>query len=280
MTLLQPAKTACRAVPASVQTLGLISFINSLPVTYPLAQKAVNLEAKLLFDTPAGLNARFLNGQLTVGSMSAFFYLQQERFCLADGLSISAAGPVGSVLFFSKVEPRALCGQTVLLPDSSASAANLLKILLGEHYGVEPVYEVSADPDLEPGEASAALLIGDGALACDRKWAGRYLRIDLGQWWMDSYQLPMVFGVWAAEQDWVNKNPAAWEKMVAALNEAKELGTGELLPAVLDEAERRTGLARDVLVHYFSRQLDFNLEEAHRQGLALYGRLARKWGLL
>ncbi|NJL71651.1 MAG: hypothetical protein HC888_08530 [Candidatus Competibacteraceae bacterium] len=51
-------------------------------------------------------------------------------------------------------------------------------------------------------------------------------------------------------------------------------------PAVLAEAERRTGLSRQILDAYFRRQLDFDFSGEHEKALLLFQQLACNHGLL
>ena len=88
----------------SLPQLGLINYVNSLPVVLPIAQEMITLRATIHHGTPAQLNEGYLQGSLDLGAMSAFFYLQQGGLTLMPHLSISSNGPVGSVLFFFKVD--------------------------------------------------------------------------------------------------------------------------------------------------------------------------------
>src|SRR5258707_999784 len=112
-------------------------------------------------------------------------------------------------------------------------------------------------PVLEDKNLDAVLVIGDRALLVDEAWSKQYHRYDLGQWWHDTFNLPMVFGVFAVRTDWFVANnsktsePALVEKLGAGLANAAKLGLNDYFTLVLNEAEARTGLARGRLEQYY-----------------------------
>ncbi len=268
--------SACEPLPCR---LGQISFMNSLPVVLPIERGYVPLDAEVVLASPARLNALFAQGALDIGAMSSFYYLSQDNLTLVPGLSISCLGPVGSVLFFARVSPPELSGKKILVSSQSATSVNLLKILLLEHYGVEPLFIACDEPDLVLADVSGALIIGDRALGLDEVWEGRFYRQDLGQWWHETYDLPMVFGLWAARSEWVEGNPEKFEEISAALVLAKKLGLSELFASVLSESGRRSGLSQSRLEGYFRGQLNFELSQGHFSGLSLYRSLCAKYNL-
>lgn len=266
--------------PATTR-LGQISFINSLPIVVPLEKHYVPVNATTYSADPAALNRRVLRGELDVSAMSSFFYLQKAKeLSLVPSISISCVGPVGSVLFFAKEEPANLNGKIIQTSSSSATSVNLLQVLLAEQFGVRPKIIATPEPDMTKPEVAGALLIGDQALSLNEKWAGNYLTIDLGQWWMQKFHLPMVFGVWAARNDWKQERPFEFDRMVDALTRAKNLGLGHRFNEVIDEATKRSGLTRGELTIYYKRLLNFDYTERHAAGLETYKKLCEKHGLL
>lgn len=265
----------------AITRLGQISFINSLPIVIPFERNYIPVSATTYSGDPASLNRRVLRGELDVSAMSSFFYLQkQKELSLVPNISISCLGPVGSVLFFSKEEPAKLHGKIIQTSSSSATSVNLLSVLLAEQFGVRPKFIASPEPDLDKPEVAGALLIGDQALSQGESWSGRYLRIDLGQWWMQQFHFPMVFGVWAARNDWRQERPFEFDRIADALVRAKNLGLGPRFNEIIDEAAKRSGLARGELTIYYKRQLNFDFTERHAAGLDLYRKLCEKHGLL
>lgn len=281
MSLAAPSVTSVAAVSSQLPRLGQISYINCLPMAIPMELGYVDVACRTVYAIPSELNQSYAEGALDLGVMSSFFYLTHDRLEIIPELSISADGQVGSVLFFCKDDPGKLNGRKVKVPADSATSVNLLRILLKEQFAVEPELVVDTDPNFNDCETMGALLIGDRALAADTRWAtGDLHRKDLGEWWRTHTGLPMVFAVWAARSDWSTENPSQFLAIGDALRESIDLGLSGLLPQVIDEAEKRTGLTADRLRHYYRRELNFQLTEQHKSSLELFRKLCCVHGLM
>lgn len=272
----EPAAT-CRPT-----RMGQFSFINSLPIVLPFERGAIELDAEVTLEPPSRLNKLIGDGALDVSAMSSFGFIGRNDLAFIPHVSISCTGAVGSVLLFSKhsLEELAQPNRLVVASAQSASSVNLLKVLMMESFGSMPTVASDGNPELDVDAIDGVLVIGDHALEVDTTWSMRYLRIDMGDWWWRRYHLPMVFGLWAARMDWIEKNPSAYATISDALRRSKNLGLTEYFNDVLDEAEQRTGLARTRLQHYYQTQLNFDLTPNHLEGLKLYQTLAEKHGLL
>ncbi|MBI4533269.1 MAG: menaquinone biosynthesis protein [Candidatus Melainabacteria bacterium] len=272
--------TAAAALAPERPRLGQISFINSLPVVFPIEQGQVELAANVVYGTPSMLNDAYVQGSLDIGAMSSFCYLSEGCFELVPNLSISSEGAVGSVLFFSKVSPDKLGGVRIAVPAASATSVNLLKILLLEQLGLMPEFVVEEAPNLEDPLVSGALVIGDLALEVDGVWSNKYWRADLGQWWLSQTGLPMVFGLWAARSNWVKANYESFSLISQQLLASKQMGLTTLLPMIITAACARGKLSAQRVKRYFQQQLCFELGTRHFEGLELFRRLCSKYGLL
>lgn len=280
---------------------GQIDFVNCLPITLPfLKNMPGNLE--LAMDTPGDLNRAYERGELDLGAMSAHFYLEDGGFKLFDQLCIASRGAVGSVLFFSKKPLAELKGARIALSKSSATSNNLVKVLLAEEFGqgcdgsksgngsgiellnsIDFVTGIDAWPTDEAFDG--CVIIGDRALQADQEVANselsdKFVRRDMGQWWFERFQLPMVFGVWAARKSWVAANQDDFETLNRFLHESLVLGLSSDYSEVLAEAGRRTQLSKDELDSYFTKELDYSFSPAHAEGLELFRQLCLKYLLL
>ncbi|HEY9733976.1 MAG TPA: menaquinone biosynthesis protein [Drouetiella sp.] len=256
--------------------LGQINFINSLPVTVPMLRHCDEIKARIIFGTPSELNKQYAQNKLDLGAMSSFFYLESSDMQLLPELSISSIGAVGSVLFFSKKDPKKLDKCKIAVPMSSATSINLLRVLLLEQFGVEPVLVTAAAPDLDRSNLDGALVIGDRALLVDPDWTSKFQRWDMGAWWHETCNLPMTFGVWAAKVGWVEKNPETFSDICAALVRARQEGLTTALEQVIAESMERLPLSHDRLHQYFTEELNFEFTPAHKEGLELYRSLCQK----
>jgi len=263
--------------------LGLINYINSLPIVLPILQNLVAVDADIIFGEPTKLNRLFAEGKLEFGAMSAFAFLEQSKdLQLIPTISISSQIAVSSVLLFSKKPIENSLPNKICIPTGSATSVNAMSLLLNEHGTKKPVLIISQKPDLENDDFDAALVIGDRALLVDESWSKKYNRYDLGQWWYETFNLPMVFGVFAAKTSWFNTNNQEnlLEQIGANLAKAAVLGLNEFFPLVLSEAERKTGLSRERLRQYFKRDLDFSWTTKHQESLNKYELLCIKNGIL
>ncbi len=256
--------------------LGQINFINSLPVVVPMLRHCDEIKARIILGTPAELNRQYAHNKLDLGAMSSFFYLESSDMQLLPDLSISSIGAVGSVLFFSKKDPKELGNCRIAVPMSSATSINLLRVLLLEQFGVEPILVNAAAPDLDRSNLDGALVIGDRALLVDPDWSGKFQRWDMGAWWFENYHLPMTFGVWAAKTKWVESNPELFAEISSALVRARQEGLSTDLEQVIEQSMERLPLGHDRLHKYFTEELNFEFSPAHRKGLDLYRDLCRK----
>lgn len=246
--------------------LGVLSYINSMPLTYGLESKAVPFEGEVVRAEPAALNTLADSGLLDVTPVSSVQFLRCHRdYQLVPGVCLAAVGEVQSVRLFSQIPIEQLAGRPVAITSASATSRVLLQILVP---GVIPV-ELRGEPALTC-ELPATLLIGDRAL-----WPVEQAEhvLDLGEAWSRRTGLPMVFAVWlAARRTLCGESPAEILERSRAWGEThREL--------ILEEAARRTGHSRARLERYFGA-LTYRLDESALAGLAEFYRQGAALGLL
>ena len=140
--------------------VGHITYANCAPFFHHLAD--CGFAGRIVPGVPAELNGRLAAGSIDVSPSSSFEYARHWRdYLLLPGLSISAAGPVRSVLLFADRPPEALEGAEIALTGESATSVNLLRVLLREFYGLQRVRFAVPDGPVEPLVAAGrpALLI-------------------------------------------------------------------------------------------------------------------------
>lgn len=275
--------------PAGLR-LGHLDFLNAFPVyagLRALARAEAGEAGPFRFrlagrgGDPVALDRQLAAGSLHIAPVSSIALARRaDLYEAAPGISISSAGPVGSVILFSRLPVEELAGLVVALPRNSATSAALVQVLARWHWGVQPRFlpwPGASDLPAMLAAADAALLIGDQALLGRFRYPGLH-QVDLGEAWWAFCGEPMVFAVWAWRRGWAAAEPAAAAWAGARLREAQTVGMAAL-PRWLPRLARRTGLPGGVLEGYFSRCLDYGFEERHRRGLALYLSLAREAGL-
>lgn len=188
--------------------IGMVNFINTAPLYEVWLQTVRRADWQVTEAPPTVLNRMLHENELDLGFVSSQEYaLHPDEYRILSDLSISATGPVGSVLLFSEVPCAQLEGRLVLLSSQSQTSVSLVKIILEEFYQVLPRYRVGPLAEIGALEKPAAVLaIGDEALRLAAE--GRYpFRLDLGEAWQAKTGLPFVFAVWAVREEFCRTAP-------------------------------------------------------------------------
>lgn len=260
--------------------VGAISFINTIPI-YSAYQPPEG--STLFFDVPASLNAKIRAGSLELSPVSSACYLREKsRLVMLEDLSVSSWGAVESVIFLSRTpwgdgllrEPR------IFIPNDSETSvlllAHLLESATGENFLERfHLYEAARYEETLQQHGNA-LVIGDHALFVQAAIkAGRlpgFYCYDLSSLWKEQTGLPFVFAVWTARQEWADAHPAQLAAINQALCSAREhfYGHKGAFEAGLRLAQERSGLSRETLERYYRQCLNYQLDHAHHQSLALF----------
>ncbi|GAA3405194.1 menaquinone biosynthesis protein [Paenibacillus hodogayensis] len=263
----------------SLIRIGKINYTNVWPIYHHFPHERFGTDLEWIGQVPTGLNRAMLAGEVDMGAISSFAYGESHsRYELFPELSVSAKGKVNSLLIFHKKPLEQLDGCTVMLPTTSATTVNLLKIILARFVGVTPRY-VYAAPSLDTmmKHADAALLIGDDAIRAS--WSETpYQVTDMGELWYKYTEHWMTFAVWAVRKETI----AAYPGLVAAIHEAflQSKAAGERDPeSIIRRAQMDIGGTLDYWRYYF-RNLSHDFGPEQRKGLSLYFRYANELGLL
>ncbi len=117
--------------------VGAVSYLNTKPLVYGFENGGMKNEVDLVFDYPANIARMLLNDEVDVGLVPvAIIPLLKEHYIISD-FCIGASHPVASVCLFSDVPLQEI--KEVLVDYQSRTSAALLKILLKEHWKIEPV---------------------------------------------------------------------------------------------------------------------------------------------
>lgn len=251
---------------------------NMLPMFYFLDRSNPKLE--FVNGVPAAHNRLMAEGKLDMAPISAFSFGQHwGKYSLLADLSVSAKGPFGSLLLFSKFELPELDGRSVALTNTSASTVNMLKIILDCFYHIKPVFK-TMPPKLDAmlAEADAALLIADEALAGLARNNNELLVYDVSQEWEKHTGLSMTFAVWTVSNSALEKFPAGVDYVHKLLLESKQKGLANV-DKIIDYCITNLGHDPKFWSVYFS-QLRYGLEPELLQGLNTYFRYCVDLGLL
>ncbi|NOZ73172.1 MAG: menaquinone biosynthesis protein, partial [Chloroflexi bacterium] len=259
-------------------TIGIIDYLNVEPMYYRLQERLAGQPVAFRRGVPSELNRALARGEIDLAPISAIAAAEMaDEVAILPDLSIATNGAVKTVLLFSwMADPRELDDVRIALSNESATSVELVKILARHFWKVQPRYSVESQ-DLENmlRRASAALLIGDGALvesAHRRAIPGRGQphAFDLGDEWLKWTGLPFVFALWAARRQALPLIDKL--DIVPALYESKAEGLAHI-PQIARAYAPRLGLPLGVLTKYLY-DLRYDLTERDRAGLLTYFRLA------
>ena len=152
---------------------------------------------------------------------------------------------------------------------SSQTSVGLLRILLREKFGLDPVFEDAA-PDLDAmlHQADAALLIGDPVLPLVEEDASSDRRsLDLGQEWLDLTGHAFVFAFWAGRKSCLE--PVEVDRLIAA----RRAGEARYADIAVDFQSQRTG-SSELYERYLRDHIQYDMGPGAVSGLEEFFRLA------
>jgi chorismate dehydratase len=174
---------------STIVRIGQIPYLNCEPFFHGLALDSIELCPM----PPSAMGPLAQAEELDAAPFSLVqsFDLRDMYEPLGD-MGISVKGPVRSILFYSHVLITELSGAVVGVTQESATAVQLMKLLLEQCNEVHPREYVG----LESAGQDAFLLIGDEALVTHDSVEGFPYRYDLADEWLKWKGLPFVFAVW------------------------------------------------------------------------------------
>jgi chorismate dehydratase len=247
--------------------IGAVSYLNTKPLVYGLAQRAP--QAELVFDLPSRLADRLTAGELDVALIPSVEYFQNPSYSIVSDACIGCRGAVLSVKLLFRTPPSKV--RTLALDEGSRTSAALSRILLSERFGLDPVRQpFPLGMPLEATSADAVLMIGDRAIHPPQ---GEFVEIwDLGEEWCRWSETSFVFAAWVARAG-VDLNG-----LELALNEARDEGVEHLAEIAAAEAQQ-VDLSTEQVLDYFRDNLYFFLGPREQRGLELFYRHASELGL-
>jgi chorismate dehydratase len=244
-----------------VPRLGCVKYLNARPLVR-------GWTGEIVCDHPAALCRLLAAGELDVALVSSFEFLRNPIYRIVDRVAIASAGPVYSVMVAMQTgsEP----GQIEIDP-ASATGVSLLRILLLERGWDFAPLPIPADKLSPLQDGRARFLIGDQAIRFRQKFGATYTYWDLGAAWHAMTGLPFVFALWLMRPE-VTEAAALSER----LRTLRDSNLADLDRLIAEENDFDRTFCRT----YFQDHLRFDLGEKEKEGLALFGRLCVKHGLL
>jgi len=234
--------------------VGAVSYLNTRPFLYGIANSGLMDEINLIEDYPAIIAEKLLNDEIDVGLIPVAMIPLLKEAHIISNYCIGTEGEVASVAIFSEVPMDQI--DTLILDYQSRTSVNLAKILLKEYWKKEVIFE-QATPDFieKIRGTTAAVVIGDRALVQIKKSAFMY---DLGAAWKSYTGLPFVFATWVS-------NKALDTHFIDIFDKANAYGVNhisEVLNAIVyNEYD---------LNYYYTKNLSYTLTDEKRKGLNLF----------
>ena len=176
--------------------VGAVSYLNTKPLIYGFEKGMMKEEVELVMDYPANIASMLLNDEIDIGLVPVAVLPALKEYHLISDYCIACDGEVASVCLFSEVPINEI--ETILLDYQSKTSVALLKILLKDHWNINPkLVDTSSGYELSIKNTTAGLVIGDRALAQRNKSKFSY---DLGLAWKELTGLPFVFAVWVSNK--------------------------------------------------------------------------------
>ncbi|WP_245555042.1 menaquinone biosynthetic enzyme MqnA/MqnD family protein [Geopsychrobacter electrodiphilus] len=258
--------------------VGYIPYLNCVPFFHYLAE--LGFSGSIITGVPTALNHMLQIGEIDISPSSSFEYGQNYHdYVLLPGHSISACGPVKSVLLFSPCPLDKLQNYKIAVTGDSATSINLLRILLREYVGIRRVDDFVPTTAVESliAEKKPGLLIGDRAMVQAMNLPEGMHCFDLGELWLYYTGLPFVFALWILRRQSVQRLKSEVLDLQRLLGESIGKALGDLAGLALKHGASPEELP--FLVNYW-QTIDYSLSPKHLQGLELYYRLCLKYKYL
>ena len=253
-----------------VPRIAASSYLNTAPLIwsflYGSKQGAVEL---FTHQAPARCAEMLASGEVDAALVPVIEYQRIADIAIVPDVCVGSRSAVRSVVIASKLNNLKKV-KRVALDDSSRTSVALVKIIFVEFLGIEPKWQISR-PDLRSmlEHNDAALIIGDPAMKIPRD---KFRVFDLATLWHDFTGLGFVFAMWMAGTNRAGRIQSIDFKAV------RDEGLAHL-DKIAARHEKQTGLSRDEIKNYLTRNIAFQMDDGMKQGLELYFELAQRHGL-
>lgn len=234
--------------------VGAVSYLNTKPLIYGFVKGMMKDQIDLRIDFPSKIAAMLLNDQIDVGLVPVAIIPEMKEHHIISDYCIGSNGAVASVCLFSEVPLDKI--EKILLDYQSRTSVELLKILARQYWKIDPVFEqTTGEYQSKISATTAALVIGDRAL--EQRKISRFI-YDLGLEWKNFTGLPFLYAAWVS-------NKKLDKDFIKAFNEANALGLNNLTDVI-----KENPLPSFDLNYYYTKCIDFNLDEDKRAAMELF----------
>jgi chorismate dehydratase len=234
--------------------VGAVSYLNTKPLIYGFEQGIMADDIELIFDYPANIARKLLHNEIDLGLVPVAVLPTMKGYHIISDYCIGCTGTVASVCLFSDVPLHQI--EEVMLDYQSRTSVALLKILLKQHWKINPMLTAAESNFQEQiSGTTAGLVIGDRALKQRLKSAYIY---DLGLAWEEMTGLPFVFAAWVS-------NKILSEDFISTFNDTTSVGLGHIEKIVTQNPFEEYDL-----LQYYQSDISYLLDVDKRKGLDLF----------
>ncbi|MCZ7392851.1 MAG: menaquinone biosynthesis protein [Candidatus Methanoperedens sp.] len=259
--------------------LGKIAFANCDFPYYAIEHGRVEAhDIEITQAHPVELARMLFNNELDISPISSIMYGKRNDLLILPGLSITSNDFTKSVLICSngKLDLSELEGKTLCIPETTASSAALVKIILwrkGVKINIRQCQGTDIDQMLNQGDA--ALLIGDSAIHA----IGKYSVIaDLGNEWKKMTGKKMVYALWVVREEFASVHPDEVRYVLNTLLKSKDYAyknVSEIAGSIARQKKIDCGFMRDYL-----HTLNYDFDDESVESLKLYFEYAKECGII
>ena len=239
--------------------ISVVSYLNSAPLVYGILHSGYLDECTVTLDVPAVGADKLARGETDLALVPVGAFPGKNSVSWVGDYCIGVEGPVRTVCLFSEVPVEKI--RTVWLDNQSRTSVRLIQILARHYWKINWSYRPATDGfetrDIHGDQA--AVCIGDKVFAVENRYAFRY---DLAECWIRLTGLPFVFAAFAARIQ-----PAG--ELLDRLNRALEAGISAM-PDIAGDYVAATGLNREEILDYWTRNISYPLTDRKREGMELF----------
>jgi chorismate dehydratase len=232
--------------------IGCVKYLNARPLIHGWL-------GPVDFDHPSVLCQKLRRGDLDLALVSSIEYLRRPQYRIVDAVSVSASGPVYSVIVAHRQELAAI--REIAIDPASETSVALLRCLLTEH-GIRPRL-------ISETGSGGQLFIGDQAIRF--RQAEPHQRVwDLAEDWKNVTGLPFVFALWLVRAEVANATEIA--DRLRTLRDENLQRLNQLIA-------RTSDFDSEFCQRYFRENLRFDFEEKAKEGLREFHRRCLACGI-
>lgn len=259
--------------------LGKISFANCDFPYYAIEYGRIEAhDIEIVQAHPVELARMLFDGELDISPISSIMFGKRDNLLILPGLSITSNDFTKSVLICSngKMDISELDGKTLCIPETTASSAALIKIILwrsGVQVKVKQCRGSDIDQMLKQGDA--ALLIGDSAIHAIGKYS---IIADLGNEWKKITGKKMVYALWVVREEFAKQHPDKVRYVLNTLLRSKDYAyknVSEIADFIGRQKKIDCGFMREYL-----HTLDYDFDAESVESLKLFFEYAKKCGIV